>query len=60
MTNGSSGSPILQVPDEGDDAVRLENTSEFGASLVVVGAPVECLIVQNSVNRSSAVDCVVG
>ena len=36
-------SPVLVVPDEGNNASRLEHPSEFDGRLVVVRAPVVCL-----------------
>ena len=45
-------SPVLQVPDERDDAVWLQHAGELGARLVVVRAPVESLLIPFHVSHS--------
>lgn len=37
-------SPVFEVPDESDNTVRFQNTSELLRSGFVIGAPVECLM----------------
>lgn len=38
--------PIFKVPDEGDYAIRLQNTSKLLGGAIIVWAPMECLKVE--------------
>ena len=54
LVNEKEDPPILEVPDEGDDASGLEHTSELGARLVVIRTPVEGLPQRHQPRRLEA------